>query len=74
MFIDFKRAFGSIPHHKLWPNLLSLGLSSKIIRIIKSLYDTAFVQVRVGGLLTDPHPVTSGVLQGESLSPLLFIL
>ncbi|XP_015124438.1 uncharacterized protein LOC107046348 [Diachasma alloeum] len=74
VFVDFRRAFDSIPHDKLWQKLFHLGVTSKFVKIIKSLYDSASIQVKAGGRLSDPLLVSSGVLQGESLSPLLFIL
>lgn len=74
VFVDFKRAFDSIPHDKLWAKLYNLGISVKIIRIIKSLYDHAKVRVKCRGLLSEEFEVSEGVLQGESLSPLLFLL
>ncbi|XP_011299809.1 RNA-directed DNA polymerase from mobile element jockey-like [Fopius arisanus] len=74
VFVDFRRAFDSVPHDKLWSKLLNLHLSPKIVKILKSLYDGANIRVKAGGLLSGEVPVTAGVLQGESLSPLLFIL
>lgn len=40
IFVDFKRAFDSIPHKWLWAKLLTLEVSPKLTRIIKSLYNT----------------------------------
>lgn len=74
LFIDFKRAFDSVPHILLWTKLFKLGVSTKIIRILQDLYSKATVRVRVGDEVTESVPVTEGVLQGETLSPLLFIL
>lgn len=74
LFVDFKRAFDSVKHKELWPKLFNLGMSAKLIRTIKSLYDTAAVRVKSEGGLSEKVPVTEGVLQGEKLSPFLFIL
>ncbi|CAG5073426.1 Similar to X-element\ORF2: Probable RNA-directed DNA polymerase from transposon X-element (Drosophila melanogaster) [Cotesia congregata] len=74
LFIDFRRAFDSVPHDKLWTKLMNLGLSSKLINILKILYDNAQMKVRVNGQLSEQANVTLGVLQGEVLSPILFIL
>lgn len=74
LFVDFKRAFDSIPHAQLWNKLFRQGISSRMLRIIKNIYDVAKVQVKVEGKLSEQVQVTEGVLQGESLSPLLFIL
>lgn len=73
-FVDFKQAFDTIDHNILYSKLYSLGISSKIIRIIKSLYDEAFMSIRANNAFSKPYEISEGVLQGESLSPLLFSL
>lgn len=45
IFVDFRRAFDSIPQNKLWENLHRFGFSSKVIRIIKKLYDLPTLQI-----------------------------
>ena len=71
LFVDFRRAFDSVPHAALWRKLFNLGISAKIVRILKSYYDKASLRVRGS---SDNVQITVGVLQGEILSPLLFIL
>lgn len=73
-FVDFRRAFDSMNHHKLRDKLFSLGVSAKIVRILEGLYENERVSVKTPEGLTDEVQVTEGVLQGEILSPLLFIL
>ncbi|CAG7711732.1 unnamed protein product, partial [Allacma fusca] len=41
LFIDFQRAFDSIPHRKLWIKLDNLGVSAKIINVLRSIYNQA---------------------------------
>lgn len=74
LFVDFKRAFDSVRHSLLWHKLFIMGVSAKIIRIMRNIYQTAKMQVRVGHDLSEEIEITEGVLQGEILSPLLFIL
>lgn len=74
LFVDLRRAFDSVSHRLLWQKLFRLGVSSKIIRVMKDLYEHATMKVRSGGDLTDGIDITEGVLQGESLSPTLFLL
>lgn len=73
-YIDFKQAFDRINHSSLWRKLSSMGLSSKLVRILASLYRKARVSVMVGDRETDPISIQNGVLQGDCLSPLLFAL
>ena len=74
LFLDFKGAFNSVNHGLLWYKLSKCGISSKIINILKYLYDNAIIKVESNNNFTDPIKVTKGVLQGETLSPLLFSL
>lgn len=74
LFIDFKRAFDSIPHNKLWIKLEKLGLSRKIISLLMHLYENTHMKIKNAGKLSNPIRITEGVLQGEVLSPLLFNL
>ncbi|XP_028982346.1 uncharacterized protein LOC114841502 [Diachasma alloeum] len=74
IFIDFRRAFDSVPHSLLWSKLFNLGLSSKILNVLIDLYNKAEAYVKLRGDKTRNFEITEGVLQGEILSPLLFIL
>lgn len=74
LFVDFRRAFDSVPHALLWNKLHRLGVSAKFIKTVKSLYDSASFKVKCSDGLSDSFSITEGVLQGELLSPLLFIL
>uniref|UniRef100_A0A6P7HGP3 Uncharacterized protein LOC114348469 n=1 Tax=Diabrotica virgifera virgifera TaxID=50390 RepID=A0A6P7HGP3_DIAVI len=73
-FVDYKRAFDSIIHHLLWQKLFGLGVSSKIIAILKNIYDNARMYIKTPNGYTRPFDISTGVLQGELLSPLLFSL
>lgn len=74
LFVDFKRAFDSVPHNRLWEKLNQLGLSSKILNLLVNFYSNTHMRVRCSGNLSSPINITEGVLQGEILSPLLFSL
>ncbi|CAG7726893.1 unnamed protein product [Allacma fusca] len=74
LFVDFQRAFDSIPHDKLWEKLHLLGLSARVLNILRSIYDKAKMKVRTPDGYTKYFEVTQGVLQGDILSPLLFAL
>ena len=73
-FVDFRKAFDSVCHHLLWQKLITIGLSSKLIKIFQSLYENASLQITVDGETSNPIYINRGVLQGESASPLLFNL
>lgn len=69
-----KRAFDSVNHFLLWHKLHALGLSTKFINLIKSLYSNANIKAKVNNNFTNEFPIGEGVLQGETLSPSLFSL
>lgn len=46
-FNDSKKAFPSINRDLLWRKLLSLGVSVKFIRLMKSIYDAASMSIRI---------------------------
>ncbi|XP_015121550.1 uncharacterized protein LOC107044261 [Diachasma alloeum] len=74
LFVDFRRAFDSVPQHQLWLELLGLGVSSRIIKVIKNLYDHSTMHIRTQKGSSAEVDVSEGALQGEKLSPLLFNL
>ena len=44
------------------------------MRILENIYSETFSAVRVGGHLTEWYQTVVGVLQGDVLSPLLFLI
>ncbi|UYV71893.1 hypothetical protein LAZ67_9000960 [Cordylochernes scorpioides] len=73
-FVDLRKAFDTVPHSLLWKKLYNLGISYQFISTIKSYYEQATIAIRWKGSFTESIKINSGVLQGEPLSPLLFIL
>lgn len=75
LFIDFKRAFDSVNQEKLWQKLFSrLRVSASFLRVLIDFYNKAKLSVRTNDGLTEPVEITEGVLQGETLCPILFSL
>lgn len=73
-FIDFRKAFDSVVHEKLWHVLRKNGLHGKMYGAITSMYDVVKARVRAGGDLTEAFVCPLGVKQGEICSPALFSL
>ena len=73
-FIDLSQAFDSVEHSLLWSKLAEKGLSDKFINICRTIYFNAKAKVKTQSGLTSEIPINRGVLQGETLSPVLFIL
>lgn len=71
-FIDLKAAYDTVRRDILWQTVEEYGVSSKLCRLLKSLYADNQAAVRVEGELTEWFRVESGLRQGCLLSPMLF--
>ena len=71
-FVDFKKAFDSIPRELLFQKLSKIGVTGKFFNILKTMYKNDYCCVRVGDKMTNSFLVNQGVKQGCVLSPLLF--
>jgi len=71
-FIDFSAAFDTINRNKLFFKLHSLGLSTKLINIIKEIYRVTKAKVWTKDGFTNSFTFSTGVRQGDLLSPDLF--
>lgn len=73
-FVDLEKAFDRVPRDVVYWSLRKKGVTEKIVRLVKSMYDGArtSVRCRVGG--AGEFEVRVGVHQGSCLSPLLFII
>ena len=70
--IDLKNAFGEV-HHDLIKAVLDYHhVPPAMSALVRSLYDGFKISVAGDGYITNPIRVDRGVLQGDSLSPLLF--
>ncbi|XP_044750658.1 uncharacterized protein LOC123310992 [Coccinella septempunctata] len=71
---DFKKAFDTISHRHLKRMISVLPLHKNIKRLLKTVMELWTLRVRVGKGKTAPIYIKRGLYQGDSLSPLLFIL
>lgn len=72
--IDFTEAFDTIDHDKLLQIMYDLGFPTDGIEVVKDLYDGATTMCSTPTGDTAPLQIDRGTIQGDSLSPFLFIL
>ena len=71
-FVDFSKAFDTIPRDILFKKLISYGITGKFLKAINNLYTNDQACIKIGDKLSDVFNVSQGVRQGCVLSPLLF--
>ena len=74
IYVDYQRAFDSIVHTKLLSKLSAYGVSGGLLDWIETFLTNRTQQVAIDNCLSDIIHVTSGVIQGSVLGPILFIL
>jgi hypothetical protein len=74
IFVDFKKAFDSVDRTAL-PSLLDeFGIPASLRESIVAMYQTTKAMVRTTDGTTTPFATSTGVMQGDSLSPFIFVL
>lgn len=74
LFVDFTKAYDSIDRQALYSILVNFNIPRKLVAMITAATKMSIMRVRVGGELTDEFTVTTGLKQGDALSPVLFNL
>jgi len=73
-FVDFKQAYDSIVRNKLWAALEEFGIPKKLIDLIKACNTNTMCKVKFGNGTSDSFKVSTGLKQGDALSPVPFNL
>jgi hypothetical protein len=72
--VDFRKAFDSVSRESIPKILASYNVPEKLIGAVYSLYKDTTASVLTSDGPTEVFKTSSGVLQGDTLAPFLFIL
>ncbi len=74
LYVDFSSAFNTIDHDKLLCIMHDLGFPEDAIEVIAELYTDAITKIKLYFAETGPNKIERGTIQGDTLSPLLFLI
>ena len=74
IFVDFSKAFDSVNREKMFEILGLYGIPTETIEAIKVLYTNTRSSIITPDGETESFDILSGILQGDTLAPFLFII
>lgn len=74
LYVDFSSAFNMVDQDKLLVIMYDLGFPTDAIEIIKGIYTDSTTRVQAAGGTSTAINVDRGTIQGDTLSPLLFLI
>ena len=73
IYLDFQRAFDSVPHQRLVSKLFDLGIDGNLLHWFHDFLTERLQGVKLNDRVSDLVEVRSGVPQGSVLGPVCFI-
>ena len=74
VYLDYRKAFDSVPHRRLIEKLKAFGIKGKLLHWLDNFLTSRTMKVGLRGTFSQLLEVLSGVPQGSVLGPLLFLL
>ncbi len=71
-FVDITKTYDSVNRELLWKVCRKYGISEKLVRMLRMLYNNSKAKVRVNGELSNSFQIDNSVMQGGIPSPILF--
>ena len=73
-YLDFSKAFKKVPQDILVRKLQQIGVGGKPLKLLTNYLTNRSQSVTINNNYSDTLPITSAVLRGSILGPLLFII
>ena len=74
IYLDFRKAFDTVPHGRLLEKLKGYGIVGNVIKWIKAFLSGRSQKVKINDSLSTQADVLSGIPQGSLLGPILFTI
>jgi hypothetical protein len=74
IYVDFAKAFDSVPYWAIQQTMSAMNFDTLFIDNVMELFSNTFTQFKTTFGYTDRVYLSSGVRQGDTISPTLFIL